>query len=128
METHKEISRSCKECGGLLVGRIDQCFCSDACRTSYHNRRKYQERKTQPECIITIQKTLLNNYRILTELRKRGEQFSTLYLQDLGFSFRYLTSAVLQDGGMRCYCFNQCYLLGNQSIILIPETATLEQN
>ena len=127
MEMLKEISRSCKECSGLLVGRIDQRFCSDACRTSYHNQRYYQERKSQPDCIVSIQKTLLNNYRILTELRKRGEQFSTMYLQDLGFSFRYLTSAVQQDGGMRCYCFNQCYLLGNQSIILIPEAATMEQ-
>src|ERR1700733_10594063 len=126
MEALKEISRSCKECDALLVGRIDQRFCSDSCRTSYHNRRSYVERKTQPECIATIQKTLLNNYRILSELRKKGEQFSTMYLKDLGFSFRYLTSAVQQDGGLRCYCFNQCYLLGNQSIILIPETATLE--
>jgi hypothetical protein len=124
MEALKEISRSCKECDGLLVGRIDQCFCSDSCRTSYNNRRVRQQRKSQPDCIATIQKTLLNNHRILTELRKRGEQFSIMYLQDLGFSFRYLTSAVQQDEGLRCYCFNQCYLIGNQSIILIPETLT----
>jgi hypothetical protein len=127
MEALKEISRSCKECDGLLVGRIDQCFCSDSCRTSYHNHRNYQQRKTQPECITIIQKTLLNNYRILTELRKRGEQFSKMYLQDLGFSFRYLTSVTQQDGALRCYCFNQCYLLGDQSVILIADAPTLEQ-
>lgn len=121
METLKEISRSCKECDGLLVGRIDQCFCNDSCRTSYHNRRKYQERKTQPDCIITIQKTLLNNYRILTELRKRGEQFSTMYLRDLGFSFCHLTSLREKDGSLKYYCFNEAYVLNDQAIILINE-------
>lgn len=127
MEALQEI-RKCQECGAKLVGRADQKFCDSMCKTSYNNRRRSETAKNQPECISIIQKTLLNNYRILTDLRKRGEQFSTMYLQDLGFSFRYLTSAVQQDGGLRCYCFNQCYLLGNQSIILIPETATLEQS
>jgi hypothetical protein len=127
MEALKEI-RKCQECGAKLVGRADQKFCDSVCKTSYNNHKRALAVKSQPECIATIQKALLSNYRILTELRKRGEQFSTLYLQDLGFKFRYLTSAVQQEGGLRCYCFNQCYLLGNQSIILIPETATLEQN
>jgi hypothetical protein len=66
-----------------------------------------------------------SNYRILAELRKRGEQFSKMYLQDLGFSFRYLTSVTQQEGILRCYCFNQCYLLGEHSVILLADVVTL---
>jgi hypothetical protein len=39
MKMTKEISRSCKECGGLLLGRVDQQYCSDPCRTSANNKR-----------------------------------------------------------------------------------------
>jgi hypothetical protein len=126
MEALKE-TRKCQECGASLHGRNDQKFCDAMCRTAANNRRRYEEAKNKPECISIIQKTLLNNYRILTELRKRGEQFSKLYLQDLGFSFRYLTSVTQQDGALRCYCFNQCYLLGDQSIILVADTVPVEQ-
>jgi len=121
MEMRKDVSRSCKECGGLLVGRIDRAFCSDMCRTSYHNQRKYEERKSQPECITTVQKTLLNNYRILTQLRRKGEQFSTMYLQELGFSFRHLTSITEHEGGLHYHRFNQRYLMTDQAVILIND-------
>jgi len=121
MEMRKEISRSCKECDGLLVGRIDQCFCSDACRTSYHNRRKYEEKKTYSECIAIVQKTLLHNYKILTMLRQKGEQFSLLYLQDLGFSFRHLTSITEHDGNLYYHCFNESYMVTDQALILLND-------
>ncbi len=126
MEALKEF-RKCQECGADLHGRVDQKFCGSMCRTAANNRKHYEEVKNKPECIVIIQKTLLNNYRILTELRKRGEQFSKMYLQDLGFSFRYLTSVTQQDGTLRCYCFNQCYLLGDQSVILVADTVPIEQ-
>src|ERR1700742_2640836 len=126
MESLK-IIRECQECGAELRGRTDQKFCSSMCRTAANNRRHYEEVRNKPECIATIQKILLNNYRILTQLRKRGEQFSKMYLQDLGFSFRYLTGVTQQDGGLRCYCFNVCYLIGEQSIILVADTIQLEQ-
>jgi hypothetical protein len=77
METLMEI-RKCQECGANLVGRNDQKYCDSACRASANNRRRSLEAKNQPVCIVSIQKTLLNNHRILNELRKRGEQFSKL--------------------------------------------------
>jgi hypothetical protein len=120
METSLEI-RTCKECGAKLVGRADQKFCGDMCRTSANNRRRAEDIKNMPNCILSIQKTLLNNYRILTELRKRGEQFSTMYLQDLGFSFRHLTSVTEQDGAIHYHCFNECYVITDQAMILINE-------
>lgn len=125
METSLEI-RPCKECGAVLHGRTDQKYCGDICRTAANNHKRAEKAKNQPECIANIQKTLLNNYRILTELRKRGEQFSTMYLQDLGFSFRYMTSTIV-DEGTRCYfCFNHGYVINGDSIRLLIETNYLE--
>ena|ERR1700754_2810868 len=125
MEALQEI-RKCQECGAKLVGRADQKFCDAMCKSSYNNHKRSEAAKSQPDCIGMIQKTLLNNYRILSQLRQRGEQFSRMYLQDLGFSFRYLTSVSQQDGALRCYCFNQCYLLGEQSVILVADNIPLE--
>jgi len=74
METQREISRSRKECGGLLLGRIDQVYCGDACRTSANNKRVRERAQRMPDCIQRIQKTLLQNYKILTgfaQQRKR---------------------------------------------------------
>ena len=127
MEAFMEI-RKCKECGAKLVGRTDQKYCDQICRTAGNNRRIQEERRSQPECIITIQKTLLNNYRILTELAKRGERFSKMYLQDLGFSFRYLTSVSEQEGSTKCFCFNQGYIMHDQSITLLIENTPMELN
>jgi len=120
METSLE-TRTCKECGATLHGRTDQKYCGDICRTAGNNHRRTEAIKNMPDCIISIQKTLLNNYRILTELRKRGEQFSIMYLQDLGFSFRHLTSVTEQEEGLRCQCFNQTYMLTDNAIIFLSE-------
>lgn len=125
METLVE-KRICKECNEMLHGRTDKVYCSEMCRTAANNRKRAEEMKQMPECIASIQKTLLNNYRILCQLRKRGEQFSVMYLQDLGFSFRYLTSVTQVDGSLRCACFDQGYLITDQAIILLNDVARLE--
>lgn len=121
MEMRKEISRSCKECGGLLLGRIDQVYCSDMCRTSANNRRVYEHKKSQPECIAVIQRILLNNYRILNRLRQFGEHFSVLHLQDLGFKFNYLTSVTQENGSFKYHCFNESYILNEEAVILLND-------
>jgi len=127
MEAVQEI-RKCKECNAKLVGRTDQVYCDAMCRTSANNRRRYEEAKSKPECIASIQKTLLNNYRILNELSKRGQQFSKLYLQDLGFSFRYMTSVAEQSGTLFYSCFNQNYTVNNECITLLTDSINLELN
>lgn len=123
METQREISRSCKECGGLLVGRIDQVYCGEMCRTSANNKRVREEAKLVPDCIQRIQKTLLQNYKILIGLRDRGSQlFSKLYLMDLGFNFHHVTGITEKEGTILFYCFNQGYTLSGEQVILLPET------
>jgi hypothetical protein len=118
METSLEI-RTCKECGAALHGRTDQKYCSGICRTAANNQKRAEEAKNRPDCIASIQKTLLNNYRILTDLRKRGEQFSTMYLQDLGFSFRHITATEEKADLQVNYCHGQAYLLTQDTIRLL---------
>jgi len=92
MEKVREVSRSCKECGGLLVRRIDQVYCGDACRTSANNKRVREVAHRMTDYIQRIQKILLQNYKILNGLRSRGSQlFSKLYLMDQGFIFHHVT-------------------------------------
>lgn len=122
MKTHKEISRSCKECGGLLLGRLDQQYCSDVCRTSANNKRVRERVQGMPECVTRIQKALLQNHKVLTALRSRGSQlFSKLYLMDLGFNFHHITSMVEKEGTMLFYCFNEGYTIHNDQVILLPD-------
>ncbi|HEY4196086.1 MAG TPA: hypothetical protein VGM63_11155 [Mucilaginibacter sp.] len=122
MEMQKEVSRSCKECGGLLLGRIDQRYCGDICRTSANNKRVREQTQRVPDCIQRIQKTLICNYKILTGLRSRGsELFSKLYLLDMGFNFHHVTGITEKDGTMLYYCFNQGYTLSGKQVILLPE-------
>jgi hypothetical protein len=123
MELQREISRSCKECGGLLVGRVDQVYCSDLCRTSANNKRVRQAVKGLPECVNRIQKTLLANYKIMEQLHKRGSMlFSKLYLHDLGFNFHYYTSSIEQNDAQVFYCFNQGYAIQNDQVILVAQS------
>ena len=53
--------KNCIECGDKLRGRIDKKFCSDACRTSYHNKRGGEVRGS----IRQIDSKLKQNWRIL---------------------------------------------------------------
>ena len=46
MEALQEI-RKCQECGAKLIGRADQKFCDDMCRTAANNRRRAQEMKNK---------------------------------------------------------------------------------
>ena len=120
MET-QSVVRKWEECGDALHGRADKKFCSDMCKTAAHNRKRAEQMRNMPECIIVIQKTLLNNYHILTTLRKRGEQFSLMYLKDLGFSVQHMTSMTQRDGILKCHCFNESYILTEQALILLND-------
>ena len=37
--------RRCPVCGRAIAGRSDKKFCSDICRTFYHNKRRLSKRK-----------------------------------------------------------------------------------
>jgi len=122
MET-LEVIKKCENCGAKVIGRTDKRFCDNECRTEYNNQKTREKVKQMPECIARIQKTIINNYNILTTLKSRSEQFfSKMYLMELGFSFRYVTSAIEQEGTIWYFCFNQAYIITGDRIMLLAET------
>ncbi len=104
------MKRSCWVCKEPLFGRVDQKFCSDSCRSHFHNLKNQSKNRD----FYKIHKTLQSNYRILRsylydhrlttdvgELRRRGfmrncitevdGDFKTenpkYYLYDIGYEF-----------------------------------------
>jgi len=100
--------RICLECGEALHGRADQKFCSDACRTAYHNRT-HADRET---IIRKINSILRRNRNILMRLNPTGKvKVSREKLIREGFNFSYHTNTYrTKNGNTYYYCYDQGYL------------------
>lgn len=62
------MERLCRECSAPLTGRSDKQFCSDSCRTAFHNRQ-YRSQGRQTGAINAI---LRRNRKILSETQAAG--------------------------------------------------------
>ncbi|HVW94385.1 MAG TPA: hypothetical protein VHA56_00285 [Mucilaginibacter sp.] len=118
MET-SATTRTCKECGNKLLGRSDQKYCSDQCRTSGNNRIRNEHIHNSVDSRKAINYILINNHRILNNLRKKGFEFSKMYLRDLGFNFRYLTAFEQKDESMINYCYDFGYIVQQDEVRLL---------
>lgn len=111
------MGKVCRECAAPLAGRSDKQFCSDACRTAYHNR-KYRE---QWHDTARINRILRANRRILALLCETGVREISLADDRLkGFDFRYCTAVKrypLRRTAYRCYEFG--YLIAGGRICRI---------
>ena len=104
--------RHCLECETILRGRLDQKFCSDQCRNSYHNRQNSDANKL----IRNINNALRKNRRILAELNPNGK---TRVRRDLlarkGFNFNYYTNIYQTKSGTTYYfCYDQGYIISDE--------------
>jgi predicted nucleic acid-binding Zn ribbon protein len=104
------MNRGCQVCKEPLFGRTDQKFCSDACRSHYHNLKNQKKNQN----FYKTHRRLKNNYRILrryatsqstecnlSELNRQGFRPSSItgvergfngslpkyYLYDIGYQF-----------------------------------------
>lgn len=100
--------RVCLECGEPLHGRADQKFCSDACRTAYHNR----QHTGRNLLIRKINAILRKNRNILEELNPDGKaKVDREKLVRKGFNFAYFTNTyTTRTGNTYYYCYDQGYL------------------
>ena len=82
--------RTCLRCGEKIVGRIDKKFCSDGCRSDYHNAlRRAGEKDLRP-----LNNILMRNRNILEAQLSRGISVIPIAtLKRLSFNFSYYTSA-----------------------------------
>ncbi len=116
------MKRFCLECDERLLGRQDKKFCSDQCRSAYHNQ---QNRDTR-QLIRKVNKVLRRNWRILSELYNSGHtRIHRSKLEIRGFQFQYFThEVILPDGLPYRFCYDLGYALPNSTTM---QLATLEQ-
>jgi len=100
--------KKCRECGSLIIGRIDKRFCSDQCRNTFNNRLNGDVTRF----IRNINNALRRNRRILMTLNPEGRTKiprDTLVAE--GFDFSHVTSVHINKEGVKYfYCYDQGYL------------------
>ncbi len=101
-------TRYCLECGEPLHGRADKKFCSDQCRTTYHNRL-HAEANSYLRRINTI---LKKNRNILASLNPHGKaKVHKETLLSKGYNFNYHTNVYeTRTGNRYIFCYDMGYL------------------
>ena len=118
METTTEI-KVCQECGAAVQGRADKKFCSDMCRTAVNNKLRSEHLHNSVSGVKAVNYILRNNHKILSDLSKKGVEFTLMYLCDLGFSFRYLSSVEDKDDRVVNFCYDFNYIVKQDTIRLL---------
>ena len=102
------MNKKCLDCGNMLTGRSDKKFCSDYCRSSFHNKRNSSENNYMRRITYVLRK----NRRILLQLNPTGKvkiHRSALLIK--GFDFNFITSLYRNKRGRIYYfCYEQGYL------------------
>ncbi len=102
------MKKICEECKGEFHGRSDARFCSDDCRSTFHNRKNYQDNKLKRE----INKILWSNRQILKKINPDGKK-SVLKskVQERGFNFNYYTNEYrTKSGNLYKFCYDYGYM------------------
>ncbi len=106
------ITNRCRECGKEMQGRTDKKYCSDNCRSEYHNKR-YRDQKS---IFSPIDKKLHKNRAILVKASSGRGIITAKRLLDMGFDFRYHTQTYLSESGLLykyCYDTGYVFITGN---------------
>jgi hypothetical protein len=114
---HPETTKTCLECGDRIAGRSDKKFCSDQCRTAYHNRQNGDA----TSYVRNVNNILRRNRRILAELRTKGKARVALSkLLDRGFQLGYVTNILNTPGSKPChYCYDHGYQILEDDLYLL---------
>jgi len=106
----KEPERTCLSCGKtILVGRSDKRFCDDIYRArNTRKQNKVNQQFSYENSHRAVIDAIKRNYRLLKKALVGREKwvvdFSSLNFN--GFDNQFYTSAqVMENGKLRCYCF-----------------------
>ena len=113
------MERHCIRCGETVHGRSDKKFCSDACRTDYHNEQRRQQEKQLRE----VNRILAGNWKILSGLIRQGRlQLSDAELSARNFNFGIYTASQRRFPAGRVYwCYNCSYRISRKGIVHLGE-------
>jgi hypothetical protein len=102
------MKKECAECGTVFSGRADAKFCSDQCRSTYHNRAQQDDNAF----IREVNNALKKNRKILTQFNPDGKsRVKGVDLRRKGFDFNFFTNVyTTKDGREYRFCYDQGYL------------------
>lgn len=114
------INRTCKACGEKLLGRSDKHCCDDQCRATYNRRLKDKASRLNPEGVAAIQRTIITNYKIMSQLIGIGDslvQKGTMI--SMGFHFNYMTHLLDHKGSTFICCFDKGYMMIGEEVLIM---------
>lgn len=109
--------KQCLECNERILGRSDKKFCSDACRSSFHNQKKEQPRPDLSQYQLMVNHRLLNF--LFATRKKWGNSLSIQPLLTLGFNPNVFTSCYEQNGKEYRFCYEYAYCVNNGELELL---------
>lgn len=109
----------CLECGSPMNGRKDKKFCSDACRSRFHNRIHNGSRSIIRRTLSAMDR----NHGILDRMLALGCQSADMdNLISAGFRPEYITGLRKSRAGhMECRCFDIKYCITERKIFNISK-------
>lgn len=118
------IEKRCLECGTAFKGRRDKKYCSDQCRTGFHNRINSDSHEVS--YMRSVNNALRNNRRILHQLNPYGKtKIDVDTLRSRGFNFTYITNTERnRDGTTYYYCYDQGYRALTTTIFMLVKKKT----
>lgn len=113
-------SKTCPECGQIVIGRADKKFCDDYCRNTFNNRNN----SDASNYVRNINNVLRKNRRILeSKFNNKLTRISFLHLASEGFSFLLHTHTVRNKRGkIWHYCYEYGYMYSSPGHIIINRT------
>ena len=107
----------CVVCGKAFRGRSDKTYCSDQCRSSFHNQAK----RAPQQYAKQVNAILQANRDQLAALCPTGkDKVAKSQLIDQGFSFGYFTGQyTTQAGATYFYCYDYGYRLLDEQTVLV---------
>jgi hypothetical protein len=113
------ITSFCKFCNKSVKGRSDKRFCSDLCRTAFHNNERRTDYRNELVCMINGQ--IKKNRNILKSiLDENRTAFNSTDLLIRGFSFTFFTHEnISKSGSVYRFCYDYGYWVGKEGAVYV---------
>jgi predicted nucleic acid-binding Zn ribbon protein len=118
------ISSFCNFCSKPVNGRSDKRFCSDHCRTAFHNNVKKEDFRNAYMCMING--LIKKNRNILKSfLEENRTDFNSTDLLIRGFNFTFFThEKISNSGNVYRFCYDYGYLLSNEGDVYVIKNSS----
>lgn len=117
--------RKCKMCSNKIIGRSDKIFCSDKCKTSYHEKLA----KVTLRATLKIDKILHRNRSILLEILGKTIQSKKVPRQILDakkFNWTYITHYHVNSQNKTVhYVYDFSWMIFSDQEVLIKRTNSI---